>query len=671
MSFQLTDGRFKAFSNAGAALTGGMLYTYTSGTTTPKATYTSSTLAVPNANPVVLNSRGEAQVWLGTGSYTFELRDASNAFIWSVDGVQDPADVAKAYTDALQSSLAATTGAGLIGFQSGASGSQTQTLLQRISKIYLASDFPNVGAAASSTASEIIFQAGNYVATSTTFSMPVTFLPGATMTINTGVTVTFNGGITAGVYKIFTLSGTGAVVIGADKQKSGYAEWFGAISGSSGAAAGNVTAINQAIVALRKVELLPADYYINAQLTIGISDRELAGSGAQYDGSTSKLMTRIVNTSGSGNILQAGVSAYPGSIAAMPREIKVRDVMLCRSVAPVIASAGIGLYNSFAQYSEFINVRVENCMYAFSFYGTIQTYAERCFAYRSDAGSGGGTDIFRGFYVNGNYTVPGSFGGNQSLVLSRCNANSAVSITNSAGFYADVSFYDCLLDNPQTSACDYGIYVVGSVSTTLNNVNMQIRNPVLTGSKAVGLYVGSVNNYGGLEVFGGFIQPASTGTYGIYVLNCAGAVSIHGGQLAMVNVTSGVGLYVYGSQGTVCTDTQILESKVNGVRLESSTSCKLSPIIKNYANTMSGAAVNIQATSARCIIEPLIAGGATFFGTYGIDSVGANSYFEFRCSGIDPAALAGGLSANKLRINGSTVTTTGLSGTHLVAGVMA
>lgn len=75
---------------AGAPLAGGKLYTYIAGTTTPQATYTDSTGSTPNSNPVVLDSRGEANVWLGEATYKFKLTDANDVEIWTVDYISAP-----------------------------------------------------------------------------------------------------------------------------------------------------------------------------------------------------------------------------------------------------------------------------------------------------------------------------------------------------------------------------------------------------------------------------------------------------------------------------------------------------------------------------------------------------------------------------------------------------
>ena len=79
--------KFFALTNLGLPLSGGMLYTYVAGTSTPKATYTDSTGVTPNANPVILDSAGRADVWLALGAYKFVLQDSLGNTIWTVDGI--------------------------------------------------------------------------------------------------------------------------------------------------------------------------------------------------------------------------------------------------------------------------------------------------------------------------------------------------------------------------------------------------------------------------------------------------------------------------------------------------------------------------------------------------------------------------------------------------------
>lgn len=74
--------------NNGSPLFGGQLFSYQAGTTTPQATYTDSSGGTPNANPTILNARGEANIWIPPNTaYKFVLEDSAGNTIWSVDQV--------------------------------------------------------------------------------------------------------------------------------------------------------------------------------------------------------------------------------------------------------------------------------------------------------------------------------------------------------------------------------------------------------------------------------------------------------------------------------------------------------------------------------------------------------------------------------------------------------
>lgn len=82
------------FNNSGAPCSGCKLYFYESGTSTAKDTYISSAMTTTNANPVVLNSRGEAAtgIWLD-GEYSVTLKTSAGSTIWgpkaNIRGVGD------------------------------------------------------------------------------------------------------------------------------------------------------------------------------------------------------------------------------------------------------------------------------------------------------------------------------------------------------------------------------------------------------------------------------------------------------------------------------------------------------------------------------------------------------------------------------------------------------
>jgi hypothetical protein len=79
--------KIQFFADDGTPLVGGKLYSYAAGTTTPLATYVSYVGTTANTNPVILDSRGEADVWLDNALYKLALYDADNALIWTVDNI--------------------------------------------------------------------------------------------------------------------------------------------------------------------------------------------------------------------------------------------------------------------------------------------------------------------------------------------------------------------------------------------------------------------------------------------------------------------------------------------------------------------------------------------------------------------------------------------------------
>lgn len=80
----------KFWDNNGQPLAYGLVSTYAAGTTTPIATYTDSTGASQNTNPIVLNARGECGIWLLPNvGYKIAVTDANGNAIpgYPVDNI--------------------------------------------------------------------------------------------------------------------------------------------------------------------------------------------------------------------------------------------------------------------------------------------------------------------------------------------------------------------------------------------------------------------------------------------------------------------------------------------------------------------------------------------------------------------------------------------------------
>jgi hypothetical protein len=78
------------FDSNGVPLAGGLLYVYTAGTTTPATTWTTSSGAVANTNPIVLNAAGRTpyEIWLNSGvTYKFALYTSTSVLIGTYDNI--------------------------------------------------------------------------------------------------------------------------------------------------------------------------------------------------------------------------------------------------------------------------------------------------------------------------------------------------------------------------------------------------------------------------------------------------------------------------------------------------------------------------------------------------------------------------------------------------------
>jgi hypothetical protein len=71
-------------------LSGGKLYSYAAGTTTPKATFTSSSGNTNHTNPIILDSAGRVpggEIWLSASPYKFVLNTATDVLIATYDNI--------------------------------------------------------------------------------------------------------------------------------------------------------------------------------------------------------------------------------------------------------------------------------------------------------------------------------------------------------------------------------------------------------------------------------------------------------------------------------------------------------------------------------------------------------------------------------------------------------
>lgn len=117
MTAYLAPAFNQQFLHNGVVAAGYKLYTYDSGTTTPKATYTNQAGTIAHTNPITLDADGRipGSFWLGDGEYTFSLY---------TDEISDGGALVKTWSDngsdaanTVRLDLAAETGAAMVGFK--------------------------------------------------------------------------------------------------------------------------------------------------------------------------------------------------------------------------------------------------------------------------------------------------------------------------------------------------------------------------------------------------------------------------------------------------------------------------------------------------------------------------------------------------------------------------
>lgn len=88
MATSVVNPRAQFFANNGRPLIGGRIHTYVAGSSTRARTYKDAAKAQPNTNPIILDGRGEAQIYLAEGvEYKFMVEDSKGALIYTQEPV--------------------------------------------------------------------------------------------------------------------------------------------------------------------------------------------------------------------------------------------------------------------------------------------------------------------------------------------------------------------------------------------------------------------------------------------------------------------------------------------------------------------------------------------------------------------------------------------------------
>lgn len=131
------------FDNSGNILSGGKIYTYAAGTTTPQAVYTTSAGNIAHQNPIILDAAGRVpsggEIWLTDAiSYKFVIENSVNVLLGTYDNITGNGG-------GILASLASPSGSSLIGFIQAGVDAVARTVQSKLRDIVSVKDFGAVG----------------------------------------------------------------------------------------------------------------------------------------------------------------------------------------------------------------------------------------------------------------------------------------------------------------------------------------------------------------------------------------------------------------------------------------------------------------------------------------------------------------------------------------------
>ena len=333
------------FDNVGTILSGGKLYTYLAGTTTPTPTYTTNVGNVSRTNPIVLDAAGRVpsggEIWITAGiTYKFVLTDSNDVLIGTYDNVQS----------------SQSTDASLVSYTPAGTGAVTTTVQAKLRQTVSVMDFGATGDG--STNDYAAFVAA--ILYCTTYDVCL-YAPAPSASYRLDSNVDFTCPFESGVYNLF--SGSGIVTFSNPTVIKVFPEWWGAVAVPSQNSSSVLqtpndctAAINSAIRSVRfswqpSGKTVQFGIGVYGVSSIQIITTSLYGNGLTLRGTRSTQLSgaSAVNTgAGGASVLQSvSASAYlvnlDASTGGYVHEIHFEDLVFdgkCQKDAVFLMSPG-------------------------------------------------------------------------------------------------------------------------------------------------------------------------------------------------------------------------------------------------------------------------------------------------------------------------------------------
>ncbi|CAB4152108.1 Pectate lyase superfamily protein [uncultured Caudovirales phage] len=597
------------FDNDGRPLSGGLLYTYAAGTSTPLATYTTANGNIANSNPIVMDAAGRPpqEIWLtDTFAYKFVLKDANSVLIATWDNITGINSNFQAFAlqDETQTATQGQTVFTLTGFVYQPSTNSISVFVngsKQISGTNYAETSPSVVTFADGlNVGDIVeFTTAVPVSTNPIDASQVTYLPGGTDAVATNVqdklrqTVSIKdfGAVcdgttndTVAVQNAISSIGSGDVSliipgptkINANLTFSGNTQLDfsqgGMFIGTAGTEVIIVTKLNANIQQI----------FSNCKpiSTTGITVYP-EWFGAVKDGTTDDqpafaLAIEYLKNVGGIIQLQSGHYAIDNPIEVLYNHITIQgagnNVSWIDVTSPsvngieIVGVSGTPIRNVMLRDFSIIsdtfgssNVGITMFYTAFVIVERMQIHDFIIGVYMKGAGNTqldtigatytGTNNGFVGFNIYGGVSASD---GNPSSNFRRCYTSGVTGKTGQIGFriygvyMSDLQFELC-----ETALTNYG-YVIDYTSAPNYNVDIIIRNPIVDRYFAQGILVNALPANGMLQIIGGYTNPDTLGAaaQNIYLDDCLGATNIIGHEfMAPTNLIYTDGVRMLNSTG--------------------------------------------------------------------------------------------------------------------------
>lgn len=487
----------------------------------------------------------------------------------------------------------------------------------------------------------IVLEAGVHrVGANVTIKTDLRLLPGATIEIAERATLTILGHFDAPVARVFT--GAGKIDLNHSRTPHAHPEWWGAAPGDN--ELDSLAALRNCLLAHPVMRLLAADYYVSDTIIVERPFCRIAGAG--FRGAQGWNGTRLILTSGSGDVMRVGPASAPPTVNDYPQNIDISSVALCRSVVPDAGARG--LVAQYLLYARFEQVSAAEHGTGFSARGLVRSQFIDCAAFRSLPGPRAGTP-WRGFLLNGMDHI-GLAGGNASLFLTDCNATIGgdSQVSDSVGLLLEGAFADSFIINFETTSTATGIRVDGKAGqigarARDGHVNLHLRMPIIDQCSSVGIAIRDTSAHMMIDIAEPYVAAGPRAVAAIRCDAMHGSLSISGGQLiGTTNSAAGgsaVGLMAQDSDGLQVQGLKILEHP-RPVMLSGCRGFAVQGWIANPAFP-TGKDAALLRDCQRGSVALLVSGKAGGFAS-GVAVLGDSARLRIDATGHDDAAFVGG-----------------------------